>query len=181
MTREDLEHLIRASTAVSNEYDLIIVGSAAILASFPEAPSALTQTREADIYPPRDPSKADMIDAILGEGSAFDLTFGYYAHGIGPDTAKLPGGWKERLVRIQSPNTDNKIGFCLEPHDLAASKAIAGREKDRDFVRSMLDYKFIDENILIDRIKSLNVPADNIDNCLSWLFPENPEITPKNS
>jgi hypothetical protein len=29
----------------------------------------------------------------LGDGSPFHAAFGYYAHGVGPETAKAPAGW----------------------------------------------------------------------------------------
>ena len=41
-----------------------------------------------------------MIDGCIGELSPFHETFGYYAHGIGPETAVLPAKWKTRLVRV---------------------------------------------------------------------------------
>ena len=68
-----------------------------ILATVPDPPESLARTREADIYPMAAPEKADEIDAAIGEGSQFDVTYGYYAHGVGPETAVLPDGWKGRL------------------------------------------------------------------------------------
>jgi len=38
----------------------------------------------------------------------------------------------------------NKIGWCMEAHDLAASKLIAFRDKDRAFVRRLLIEEMID-------------------------------------
>jgi hypothetical protein len=51
---------------------------------------------EADVWPADDPVKADLIDGCIGEMSPFHDTFGYYTHGIGPETAKLPKFWKKR-------------------------------------------------------------------------------------
>jgi len=48
------------------------------------------------------PEKADIIDGCIGELSPFHETFGYYAHGIGPETAVLPAKWKTRLVHRRS-------------------------------------------------------------------------------
>ena len=78
---------------------------------------------------------------VSGSFSPFHETFGYYAHGIGPETAMLPSGWKSRLVRIANENTGGVTGFCLSPVDLAISKLCAGREKDMDFVSGMLRSK----------------------------------------
>src|SRR5437763_1568132 len=47
--------------------------------------------------------RAAEIDGAIGDGSPFDSTFGYYAHGVGPETATAPAGWQERLVRVEVP------------------------------------------------------------------------------
>jgi hypothetical protein len=60
-----------------------------------------------------------------------------YAHGVAEETANLPDGWKDRLVRVQNENTGTGVGLCLEAHDLAVSKLIAGREKDVEFIGLM--------------------------------------------
>lgn len=93
---------------------------------------------EADLYPLADPAKADLIDGCIGELSPFHESFGYYAHGVGPETAILPSGWQARLVRVANENTEGTIGWCLAPVDLAIGKLLAGRPKDFDFVRHML-------------------------------------------
>lgn len=103
MEREQLEHILRAAGAITQCRDFVIVGSQAILGEFPGAPAELKVSREVDIYPLDVPALADVIDGTLGEGSAFDATFGYYAQGVGPETAVLPRGWQQRVVRIESP------------------------------------------------------------------------------
>ena len=57
--------------------------------------------------------------------------FGYYAQGVGPETPHLPKGWLDRVVRLQTPATNDRVAYCLDPVDLFVSKAVAGREKDR--------------------------------------------------
>ena len=44
----------------------------------------------------------------------------------------LPEGWRARLVRFESPATNGVTAWCLETHDLWLSKAVAGRDKDRE-------------------------------------------------
>lgn len=128
MRRSELEHAIRAACDLVNTDELVIIGSQAILAQFPNAPGELTFSREVDLYPKENPEAADVIDAVLGERSMFDDTFGYYVHGVGPETAILPEGWTTRLVPISNENTRNCTGWCIEAHDLAAAKLAAGRE-----------------------------------------------------
>jgi hypothetical protein len=136
--RPELEHIIRAGGAITGCRTLIILGSQAILGAFPDAPPELLRSVEADCYPQDDPSLADLIDGSIGELSPFHETFGYYAHGVGPETAALPAKWEERLVRIESEQTGGTAGLCLSPADLAVSKLISGREKDLDYVRTMV-------------------------------------------
>lgn len=143
MKRAELEHLIRAAGNIADVSKLVIIGSQAILGSFPDAPPELTFSAEADTYPLDAPEKADLIDGSIGEKSPFHETFGYYAHGVGPETAQLAANWQLRLVPIQNENTRGIIGLCLSPADLAISKLFAGREKDLDFVAVMLRHKMI--------------------------------------
>jgi hypothetical protein len=72
----------------------------------------------------------------------------------------LPGGWEGRLVRVQSAATDQSVGWCLEPHDLAASKLAAGREKDLEFVRNLLRHGFVDATTLGERVSGLPLPPE---------------------
>lgn len=138
MKRSDLEHIIRAAGAIAESEAIVVLGSQAILGAAPGAAAELLVSQEADVYPMEDPSKADLIDGTIGELSPFHETFGYYAHGVGPETAVLPGGWRTRLVTICGPGTANVRGLCISPVDLAASKLVAGREKGTAFVRAML-------------------------------------------
>ena len=50
----------------------------------------------------------------------------------------LPREWRSRAIEIRSDDTEGVTGICPDPADLAVSKLAAWREKDRDFVRSLL-------------------------------------------
>jgi hypothetical protein len=113
MAREELEHIIRASGQVTDQYEFVIVGSQSILGPVPRPQDAFTVSMEADIYPLQAPELADKIDGAIGEGSQFHQTFGYYAQGVGPDTAILPADWMQRVHRIQNSNTHDRVGYCL--------------------------------------------------------------------
>ena len=149
-----------AAAAVTNEYEIVVIGSQSILGAVADPPAALLQSMEADCYPLKQPELADLIDGAIGELSPFHERFGYYAQGVGPETAVLPAGWQDRLVKLQNENTDLKIGWCLEPHDLAAAKLVAGREKDGPFVQTMLRHGLIQLNTLLDRVQALPVDAN---------------------
>ena len=74
MTREELEHIIRAVSDITGKQRLIVIGSQAILGQFPNAPEEFLISREADIYAPERPEMSELISASLGEGSHFDHT-----------------------------------------------------------------------------------------------------------
>lgn len=156
MKRAELEHLIRAASAITRERDLVIVGSQAILGSIPDAPTRapeLVRSLEADMYPLDRPDLSDLIEGALGALSDFDSTFGYHADGVGPETAILPTGWKDRLVTVETPATGGGRGLCLEVHDLAISKLAAGREKDLEFVEAMMAHSLTNTEVLRERLR----------------------------
>jgi hypothetical protein len=82
------------------------------------------------VFPRDHTERSDLIDATMGEGSPFQRSFGYYAHGVDEATAILPQGWRDRLILVSGENTRSVRGWCLEVHDLAIAKYVAGREKD---------------------------------------------------
>ena len=96
MKREELEHIIRASGDITDQYEFVIIGSQSILGPVPNPPDAFTVSMEVDIYPLRFPELADEIEGAIGEGSLFHKTHGYYAQGVGPNTAVLPTDWLNR-------------------------------------------------------------------------------------
>jgi len=159
MNRKQLEHIVRASGSISGCHEVVIIGSQALLGACPDAPAELLMSMEADLYPSEDPEKAELIDGCIGELSPFHETFGYYAHGVGPETAKLPAGWKGRLVRVENENTGGTIGWCLSPVDLAISKLLAGRPKDLEFVRQMVVIGIITEQAILAMLCEL-APGD---------------------
>ncbi|MGH7178986.1 MAG: DUF6036 family nucleotidyltransferase [Tepidisphaeraceae bacterium] len=66
----------------------------------------------------------------------------------------LPSDWKDRLVALKSPATGGATGLCLEVHDLAVSKLIAGREKDVEYVASLVNRNMIDAEIIRQRLNN---------------------------
>ena len=143
MTRDELEHIIRASGDITDQYEFVIVGSQSMLGPVPRPEDVFTVSMEADIYPLQAPELADKIDGAIGEGSQFHQTYGYYAEGVGPETAILPSNWMQRVHRVQNGNTKDRVGYCLDPVDLFLSKAAAGREKDRDFCMALFEHGYV--------------------------------------
>lgn len=158
MTREQLEHVIRAASTIAGDDDLVIIGSQAVLGQFPDAPEALLVSVEADVYPMHHPDRADLIDGSIGEGSPFHSTFGYYAQGVGERTAVLPSGWRERVVPIRGPGTRGATGWALEIHDLLISKLVAGRQKDLAFAAEAIRHGLARADVLRERLAATELP-----------------------
>lgn len=122
---------------------------------------------EADIYPLAEPGKADLIDGALGDGSPFHRSKGYYAHGVGPETASPPARWRERLVRVDVPARPRSpwrpVAWCLEAHDLVLAKCVAGRERDWQFARDAVSAGVVDMHTLLERVDDLPVSGDRRD------------------
>ena len=170
MTRDQLEHAIRAACDVSNDTELVVFGSQAILGEHPAAPEALRASIEVDVQPMNRPEAVDMIDAVLGELSQFHQTHGFYVHGVLLETATLPDGWEKRTVPVSHPlATRGNTGYCLESHDLAASKLAAYRDKDRDFVRTLLAEGMINPEVLLARVSDLDLDLDHRTRLENWV------------
>jgi hypothetical protein len=161
MTRAQLEHVIRAAGTIANSDDVVVIGSQAVLGEFPNAPPEFLLSDEADVFPRNDPQRSELIDASIGEGSAFQREFGYYAHGVDESTAILPDGWRDRLILVTGENTRFVRGWCLEIHDLTIAKYAAGREKDLDFTRAVARHAMVTRGVLEERLAmtSLDSPA----------------------
>jgi hypothetical protein len=112
---------------------------------------------EADVYPRTHPELAIDIDGAMGDGSVFHETFGYYAHGVGPETLAAPAGWQERLIRVDVPagvgRSGGAVGWCLEAHDVVLAKLAAGRAHDREFAVRALRAGLVDPRELRRRAR----------------------------
>lgn len=143
MRKDQLEHAIRTACQILGREEVIVVGSQAILGTFDEEqlPAEATISREVDILPIADSdaevrAMSDLLEGTTGELSMFEETHGFSIDGVDLNTAILPGGWRDRLARVQNANTappgsnPQFTGWCLEPHDLCVAKLCALREKD---------------------------------------------------
>ena len=66
MTRDQLEHAIRAACDVAEDTEVYVFGSQAILGQYPNAPEGLLVSEEADLTPKNRPDLTDRVDAVLG-------------------------------------------------------------------------------------------------------------------
>ncbi|MCY7402792.1 MAG: hypothetical protein LH477_17890 [Nocardioides sp.] len=152
MRRDQLEHAIRTACQIIHQPEVIVVGSQAILGTYDESqlPAAATMSIEVDILPIADSN---------------DL-----------ETAVLPDGWRDRLVKVQNANTaapagePRFTGWCLDKENLCAAKLVALREKDRNFVAALLKANLVDANLIASRLRT--IPREHVaarEAALTWL------------
>lgn len=165
MNREQLEHVLRASAAITLDTSFVVIGSQSVLLAYPDAPEDLLLSNEVDLYPAMHPERADLIDGAIGQLSMFHDTFGYHADGVGPETATMPGDWLTfaRLYYIGEITV-----LSPDLHDIAVSKCVAGREKDADWVRALFRHRMIDLERLVLRLEQLDRASRPIEPIVAW-------------
>jgi hypothetical protein len=112
-TKEDIERAVRALAHEFKTDTIFIIGSQAILMSWPDAPEIMRGSPEIDAYPENarvweieEGSRGDgtpleaseHIHGLFGEGSLFHNTHGFYIDGVDEGTARLPRGWHTRAM-----------------------------------------------------------------------------------
>lgn len=165
MRREEVEHVLRASAAITTDRSFVVIGSQAVLLPYPDAPAELLMSNELDLYPAMHPERSDLIAGAIGELSMFHDTFGYYADGVSPETAKMPADWMQFAVL-------HYIGditvVCPDLHDIAVAKCVAGRDKDAVWIRALLRHRMIRVSRFIERLRALDSAAHPIDRLVAW-------------
>jgi hypothetical protein len=183
MRRDQLEHAVRTACQIIGQPAVVVVGSQAILGSFAEndLPPETTMSAEIDILALVDDREeaarlADLVEGIAGEWSSFEQQHGFSIDGVDWETAVLPSGWRDRLVKVQNSNTaapsgsPQYIGWCLDKEDLCVAKLCAFREKDRNFVAALLDAELVDADVIAQRLPT--VPKEHLpstERALSWV------------
>lgn len=146
---------------------MIIIGSQAILATWPDAPLLLRRSGEIDAYPAnardwevRHPGfeASEEIHALFGEASPFHLAHGFYIDGVDETTALLPADWRQREVRRPIQDGEKTI-FAVVPevHDLAVSKLCRLEDKDKEFVGELATSGRLNISLLLERLRHVEL------------------------
>jgi hypothetical protein len=157
MKRSEFRTALRAAARVARQSEFIIIGSQAIHAHCRWPPAEVLLSQECDLYPRTHPQVAHLLDIELGPNSAFARRHGFYVDVVTPELAALPEGWERRLKPFR---VGRITAFCLDIHDLLASKLAAGRLKDLELVGALLKLRLAKVFILRRRIASLPLPSD---------------------
>ena len=158
MNRAKLDRLLKAAAHRSGQSRFVLVGSAAVLGRGKNIPADMLQTNEIDIYAP----DADDIEAVtedlqayLGKDSAFAFINGNYVDGVTPKTAKMPTDWPSRTVEYAGIGCPGVIAIVPDLNDIAISKMLAWRDKDRTWLAAGTRAGMIDSatmHLRIDRV-----------------------------
>ncbi|MGE7154891.1 DUF6036 family nucleotidyltransferase [Methylorubrum rhodesianum] len=139
MRRDRLDHILRAAAGVTGHDTFVLVGSSVIVVRCRNIPGDMLMTREADVYVP-DTSEtealSDMIDANIGQGSAFHRQYGYYADGVSPGTSVMPSDWMDRVQHYRGTGCPGVTAIVPDIEDVALAKVVAWREKDQNWILS---------------------------------------------
>ena len=162
MTKHRLLDLLRHAVALSAGQRLILAGSQAFYALGHSAPDLVERSEEADLLlVGADCSLFLRLEEVLGMESPHLRETGVFAHPVGLGTIVLPAGWEERLVAFGQDEGLLNV-WALEIHDLLASKLMAGREKDFEFLRALLAHDLCDFPTLLARMELLRAsPSAN--------------------
>ena len=122
---------------------------------------------EVDILPIADDNAetarlTDLIEGVAGELPPFEELHAFSIDGVDLDTSILPEDWRDRLVKVQNPNTappagqPQFTGWCLNKEDLCVAKLCALREKDQNFVAALIRADLVDIGTIHDRLTALD-------------------------
>jgi hypothetical protein len=161
LKRAGVDHMLRAASAIVQHDRFVLIGSGSAIATQRRLPLAMMLTSEIDIYADgvENPLEiSDLLEAAIGRDSQFHRSFRYYVDGVGPETATLPEGWRDRLIPYTSPDAPGVTALCLELVDLAVAKLCAGREKDIAWLHAAAGAALLTRAEVEDRLAFLRDP-----------------------
>ena len=151
MKKWQLLDLVRRVHELTNINEPVIVGSQTLFAITDQVPTIVARSVEADFLIAQHGIEArQKVGDELGVTSGFYEAHGYYADPLGLATVVLVPGWQERLQPLRDEN-GTIIAQCLELHDVAVSKLMAGRDKDFVFLDALLESRLILLPTLLER------------------------------
>ncbi len=158
VTRDSIAHVARSVREITGCKELVVIGSAALIAALGEQslPADLFNTEDIDIFAldaPDEEAFADELETI-GYGSLFHETNRYFADGVSPYTATMPVDWLERAIRQAMPAYDLTL-IIPDPNDIAVAKLCAWRDRDRQWLQEAIGAQIISLETIASRITEL--------------------------
>jgi hypothetical protein len=152
LRKHELKRALKAAASVSGELEFFLIGSQAVHAESDRPPAEVLLSQECDLYPRTRPECAELLNRKLGRNSPFARKNGFYVDVVTPEIASLPEGWEKRVKPLR---VGRITAFCLEIHDLLASKLAAGRLKDLELTGAILKQRRAKPPTLRARVQKL--------------------------
>lgn len=155
MRKENLFKLAEEIKRLAPDSTPVIVGSQAVHVITNFVPEIVRQSIECDfLFGEGNAEIRREVNLKLGIFSRFQQENGFYADALGQATVVLPKDWEKRLQNLTDEKGDT-IALCVEIHDVAVSKFIAGREKDFQFLKDGFERDLIDFEVFAGRLQSV--------------------------
>ncbi len=183
----DREDLLRAARSVAEHFSaerVIIVGSQAILLTWPDAPVVMKITPEIDIYPEnnrdweaRNPGfeASEEISVLFGEMSQFHERFGFYLDGVDENTARMPPDWLDHAETMEiDVYGRTAVVVCSSVEDVIVAKLHRLAEKDVSFIKACAASRPMDRARILQRFRATGpdqVLIDQAENLFASLVP----------
>lgn len=184
-TLDDIDRAVRAVSRTFNADKVFIIGSQAILLTWPNSPTDLRTTPEIDVYPAnasqweqqglvRDPDvppeASEEINALFGIGSAFHEKFGFYIDGVDEHTATLPDDWQSRAV-TRNVDVDGRavIAVAPSPDDLIVSKLARLDDKDKTFIETYHSVRPLNPGRILELIERSGFDRAIADRAIAYI------------
>ena len=163
----DRDDLLRAARSVAEHFSadrVIIVGSQAILLTWPDVPVAMKITPEIDIYPEnnrdweaRNPGfeASEEISILFGAMSQFHDRFGFYLDGVDENTARMPPDWMDHAATMEIDVYGRTvIVVCPSIEDVIAAKLYRLVEKDVTVIKACAEARPLDRSRILQRFRA---------------------------
>jgi hypothetical protein len=151
MELSDLQELFEEATKLSGEAEFVVLGSLSILGIVKgsDVPARMLMSIDVDCFTRHDPARIYGLQGVLGAGSPFEASHGFYLDPISPQVATLPEQWEYRLIRV--PLAKGIVVFFLEPNDAAVSKYARCEPRDREWIQAGMQAGLISAPIVENR------------------------------
>ena len=147
MNKSEITDALAALWVLVHEPEPIVIGSQALHGKYPDLADSIQYSREIDVILPNKWKLGNWLSDVVGDGTPFEVDRGYYIdHVLAKEGLPiLADGWKERAFKEQLVvnGTVHGQSLFLSPEDMAISKLGAGREKDIEFVRTLIERGYI--------------------------------------
>lgn len=168
MKKFQLELALTAAGRIARDGEFIVFGSQSILGTVAKPPKACLVSQEVDLYPRNHPQAMPLIVDALGRRSAFSRKNGFFVDCVTPALAAFPDGWTDRLTPFRTKRTGAVTGWCVDLHDVVASKLAAGREKDLSYVRALFEAKLLRELCSRIALRRFRSRCPNVQKSWRW-------------